>query len=58
MLFVKIKDLENTLEVTVFPRILERYPIWQEGTPIAIKGKAQIRNNELNFLCEQIKKLS
>lgn len=57
MLFVKIKDLENILEVTVFPRILERYPLWQEGIPIAIKGKVQIRNNEINFLCEKVKLL-
>jgi len=57
MLFVKIKDLENTLEVTVFPRILERYPLWQEGVSIAIKGRAQLRNNELNFLCEKVKLL-
>ena len=57
MLFVKIKDLENVLEVTVFPRILEHYPIWNEGTPIAIRGKAQLRNGEINFLCEKVKLL-
>jgi len=55
MAFLKIEDLYGTIEVIVFPKILQKYSqLLQEGTPVLINGRVSIREDEEpKILCEE-----
>jgi len=58
MLFLKISDYSDTVEVVIFPRVLEKYgDIIHEGNCIAIKGKISLRNNEPSIIAEEMKEM-
>lgn len=58
MLFAKISDYTDTIEVVIFPRVLEKYgEIIREGNCIALKGKISLRNGEPSIICEEIKEM-
>jgi len=58
MLFVKISDYNDTIEVVIFPRVLTQYgDIIREGNCVAIKGRISFRNNESSIIAEEIKEM-
>ncbi len=54
MLFAKLEDLTDTIEVVVFPETLSRsQAVWQENKIILIVGKVSHRNGELKVICDE-----
>lgn len=53
MLFVKMEDLTNRVEVLVFPKILARNPgLWQEERVLAVRGRLSDKDGSPKILCE------
>ncbi len=53
MLFTKLEDWANKIEVVVFPDILEKNPdIWREDNIIIVQGKVSQRNGTLGIICD------
>ncbi len=58
MLFIKLTDLSDSLELVVFPRVLAEFAsVFEPDTCIAVKGKISIRNDEKTLIAEKAKKL-
>ena len=58
MLFVKVEDLSDNLEVLVFSDILNKNPTaWQENKVVSINGRLSWRNGEPKLICEQVQEL-
>ncbi len=58
MLFTKLSDYTDTIEMVVFPRTLEEFKdIFVLDQCIAVKGKVSIRNDEKTLIAEKAKKL-
>jgi len=56
MLFVKISDLTDQMEVVIFPKILQEHKdVLVPENCIAIKGRVSKRNNEPGIIAEKIK---
>src|SRR3989338_3387908 len=56
MLFVKIEDTSNSLEILVFPTLLKTTnAIWQEGAAVAVSGKISTKDNEVKVLANEAK---
>ena len=56
MLFTKIEDWANKIEVVVFPDVLEKNPdIWREDNIILVQGKVSDRNGVLSIICDSAK---
>ena len=54
MLFAKIEDLTNTMEVIVFSDMLEKtVSVWQENKPVLIAGKMSDRNGETKLIVDK-----
>lgn len=54
MLFAKIEDFNDALEVIVFPETLSNtLTVWKENEAVCITGKFSSRNGELKFICEK-----
>lgn len=54
MLFAKIADFNDSMEVVVFPETLEKTSaVWVEGKPVLIAGKISLRNGEVSLICEK-----
>ncbi len=53
MAFCKLEDMENDIEVVVFPRVFSEKPLlWEEDTAVTVFGRVQERNDELKFIAE------
>ena len=58
MLFIKFSDYESSIELVIFPRVLEQYgDIIKEGNCIAVKGRISLRNGEPAVIAEQLKEM-
>lgn len=58
MLFTKLEDWANKIEVVVFPDTLLKNPdIWQEDKIIMVEGKVSDRNGNLSVICENVQEL-
>lgn len=59
MAFVNLEDLYGTVEVIVFPKILEKYAsLIEEENIVLIRGKLSVREDEApKILCEEIRPL-
>ena len=58
MLFVKIEDMRNSLEILVFPTLLKTTPhIWTEGKAVAVSGKVSTKDNEIKILANDVKEI-
>lgn len=58
MLFAKIEDFTDGMEVVVFSDTLARNPnIWQENKPILISGRMSFRNGEPKLICDNATEL-
>jgi DNA polymerase-3 subunit alpha len=59
MLFAKIEDLSDTIEVLVFPDTLKQNPaIWNEGNAISVIGRISKRNGDTKLICQETKLLN
>lgn len=59
MIFVKLSDYTDSIEMVVFPRILEQYgAIIREGNCIAVRGKISLRNGEPSIIMEEMKEMT
>ncbi len=59
MLFTKLEDWANKIEVVVFPDILEKnLDIWREDNIIIVQGKVSERNGTLSIICDSAQEFS
>ncbi|KKS82867.1 MAG: polymerase III, alpha subunit protein [Candidatus Wolfebacteria bacterium GW2011_GWC1_43_10] len=59
IVFAKIEDLSDTLEVVVFSDVLEKNPsIWEEKNIVVVQGKPSLRDNEPKIIVDQVIKLN
>lgn len=59
VLFAKIEDMTDTVEVVVFSETLERKPdVWTEGSIVIIQGKTSPRDGEQKIIVDQVVKLN
>lgn len=58
MLFARIEDKSDALEVIVFSDALEKNPnVWRENNAVLINGRMSWRNNEPKLICDSAKEL-
>lgn len=58
MLFVKIEDMDDKIEVVVFPNIIEQNPtIFQENKVVMITGKVDNRDESPKIICDEIEEI-
>ncbi|MDP2651502.1 MAG: OB-fold nucleic acid binding domain-containing protein, partial [bacterium] len=58
MVFMRLADLEGSVEVAIFPRILQEFRQFvQLDQIVAIKGRVSKRNGETSFIAEKLKAL-
>ncbi|MFH1188561.1 MAG: DNA polymerase III subunit alpha [bacterium] len=59
MIFAKIEDLSDTVEVLVFSDVLTTTsPVWEEGNIIKIAGRVSRKNGEPKLLCLEAKQIT
>ncbi len=59
IVFAKLEDLSDTMEVVVFSETLERKPeLWQEKNILIVQGKLSERDNEPKLIVDQAIKLN
>lgn len=59
MLFVKIENTKDSLEVIVFPRTYEStVDIWIVDNPVLIEGKISCEGDEISFLAEKVEAIT
>ncbi|NPV09006.1 MAG: DNA polymerase III subunit alpha [Anaerolineae bacterium] len=55
MAFVRLEDLQGTLDVVVFPRVLrETEALWEEGKILLVRGRVDNRGDGPKLLCESV----
>jgi DNA polymerase-3 subunit alpha len=58
MLFAKIEDFSDSVEVVVFPEtLLKTNEIWKESGIVIVTGKLSARNGAINLICDQATEL-
>lgn len=58
MVFAKIEDFSNGIEVLVFADTLEKtLPLWVENKVVLVTGKMSWRNGEPKLICDTVKEL-
>jgi len=58
MLFVKLEDETDMVEVVVFPSTMENYPgLFQENKTVFIKGKVDNRDNMPKIICSTVEEI-
>jgi DNA polymerase III alpha subunit len=58
MLFTKLEDWANKIEVVVFPDTLEKNPeVWQEEKIVMVQGKVSERDGTLSIICDSAQEL-
>jgi len=58
MLFAKIEDLSNNIEVLVFNDVLAKSAqLWQENALLEIDGRLSKKNGDPKIICNQVKKI-
>jgi DNA polymerase-3 subunit alpha len=59
IVFARIEDLSDTLEVVVFSEVLERKPeVWEKQNIVIIQGKLSMRENEPKIIADQVIKIN
>jgi len=54
MCVLRLEDMHGSISVTVFPRAYEQNPeLWQDNTVIILSGEVQVRNDEVQILCDK-----
>lgn len=56
MVFFQLEDLEGTIEVIAFPRLVaESGPLVREDAILAVSGRLDHRGDELKFIAQEIR---
>jgi len=59
MIFAKIEDLTDNIEVLIFEDVLKRDPaVWEESNIIELTGRISRKNGEPKILCNNAKKIT
>ena len=59
MIFAKIEDLTDNIEVLIFDDVLKKNPlIWEEGNILELAGRISRKNGEPKIICNEAKKLA
>jgi len=59
MLFMNLEDLNNKIEVVVFPGAIERNPsAFQENKIVLVSGRVDMRDGIPKIICEQIEEIT
>jgi DNA polymerase-3 subunit alpha len=59
MLFVKLEDLTDKIEVVVFPKVMEQNPAaFRENKVVLIQGKLDDRGGEKKLICNSIEEIT
>ncbi len=59
MLFVKVEDLHDALEVIVFPSVLkDSAALWESDKILAVEGKISHKDAEAKLLCSRVKEIT
>jgi len=54
MAFATIEDLSDTMEVIVFPRVLEKKTsLWTENTIVILQGKMSERDSDVKLIVDE-----
>ena len=55
MLFVKIEDGLGSVELLIFPKLLEETAeVWQDGTPVIINGRLSDKDDDVKLLINKV----
>ncbi len=58
MIFAKIEDFSDAIEVLVFNDAIQKNPtVWQENKAVLVAGRLSLRNGEHKFICDTAKEL-
>jgi DNA polymerase-3 subunit alpha len=58
MLFIKLEDLTEKIEVVIFPSMLERNPeVFVEGKIISVTGKADVRDEQAKIVANEVEEV-
>jgi DNA polymerase-3 subunit alpha len=58
MFFMKLEDLDDKIEVVVFPGIIERNPaVFQENKIVLVSGRIDTRDGVPKLICEEIEEV-
>ncbi len=59
MLFVRVEDLSDSMEVIMFPRnFQENGSMLEDGKPLFISGKVTHRDEQPKIICEKVEKIT
>ncbi len=59
MLFVKVEDLSDNIEILVFSDALGKDPyLWQENKPVIIDGRVSRKDGEVKLICLRAKAIN
>ena len=62
MLFVKIEDLNDNIEILIFKDTIEETTkadenIWQENNLIEVRGRLSKKDNDIKLICQNAKQI-
>ena len=58
MLFAKVEDFADSIEIVVFPdTLMKNQNVWKDGNAVLILGKMSPRNGETKLICESATEL-
>jgi len=58
MLFIKLEDLTDKIEVVAFPGVIERNPsVFQENKIVLISGRVDNRDGVSKIICEEVEEI-
>lgn len=58
MMFIKVQDLTDTIEVVVFPSMLEKNPyVFEENKIVSITGKTDIKDGSPKIIADEVEEI-
>ncbi len=58
MLFIKLEDLTDKIEVVAFPGVIERNPsVFQENKIVLVSGRVDNRDGVSKIICEEVEEI-
>ena len=59
MLFVSLEDKTGRIEILVFPKLLDKDPLfWQKDKVVVVSGKINFRDDAFKLLCDEFRELT
>jgi len=59
MLFVNLEDMTGNVEILVFPKLLQKDPIfWQKDKIVMVEGKLNFRDDAFKLLCDEFREVT